>query len=99
MSNEAKLIRDASRGVRARQLVEDELLIDGFKLLEEAYTKAWRETKVNDTAAREKLFLAVNIVGKVRDHLGSVITNGQLAQSELNEIAEAAERKKRFGII
>ena len=50
-------------------------------------------------AGREKLFLAINIVGKVRDHLTSVIANGKLAQAELKELAEAAERRKRFGIL
>lgn len=99
MSNDNKLIRDAGRAVRARQLLEDELLVDAFKTLEEAYTLGWRNTTAGDTAAREKLFLAVNIVGKVRDHLTAAVTNGRLAQAELDEIARTAERKKRFGII
>jgi hypothetical protein len=99
MSNENNLIRDAGRAVRARQLLEDEMLVDAFKMLEEAYTLGWRNTLAGDTAAREKLFLAVNIAGKVRDHLAAAVTNGKLAQAELNEIAATAERKKRFGII
>lgn len=99
MSDENKLIRDSGRGVRARQLLDDELLVDAFKILEEAYMTGWRRTTIEDVAGREKLFLAVNIVSKVRDHLGSVITNGKLAAAELKEIAETAERKKRFGIL
>jgi hypothetical protein len=35
----------------------------------------------------------------VRDHLVAVLTNGKLAAAELKQIAETAERKKRFGII
>jgi len=50
-------------------------------------------------AGREKLFLAINIVGKVRDHLNAVIANGKLAQAELKELAQVAERRKRFGIL
>lgn len=99
MSDENKLIRDAGRGVRARQLIEDELLVEAFKMLEDAYTLGWRNTTIDDTAAREKLFLAVNLVGKVRKHLAVVLDGGKLAQAELAEIAQAAERKKRFGII
>lgn len=99
MSDENKLIRDAGRGVRARQLLDDELLAEAFKTLEDAYTLAWRNTTVDDAPAREKLFLAVNIVGKVRSHLGNAVTNGKLAAAELKEIADAAERKKRFGIL
>lgn len=100
MSNLDQLTRDTGHAVRARQLLEDELLVEAFKMLEEAYTLAWRSSLVNDTAAREKLFLAVNIVGKVRDHLKLAVTNGKLAQAELDEIARTAERaKRRFGII
>lgn len=99
MSDENKLIRDAGRGVRARQLIDDELLAEAFKTLEDAYTAGWRNTTVDDAAGREKLFLAVNIVGKVRDHLNRAITDGKLAAAELREIAAAAERKKRFGIL
>lgn len=99
MSDENKLIRDAGRAVRARQLLDDELIIDAFKTLEDAYTLAWRRTTIDDAPAREKLFLAVNIVAKVRDHLGNIVTNGTLAAAELKEIAAVAERKKRFGIL
>ena len=45
------------------------------------------------------LFLAINIVGKVRDHLTAIVTNGKLAQAELKELAQTAERRKRFGIV
>jgi hypothetical protein len=99
MSDENKLIRDTGRAIRARQLLDDEMLVEAFKMLEDAYTLGWRNTSAGDTAAREKLFWAVNIVAKVRDHLTAAVTNGKLAQEELNEIAQTAERKKRFGII
>lgn len=99
MTDENKLIRDNGKGIRARQLIEDELLTEAFKILEEAYTLAWRSTTIDDNAGREKLFLAVNIIGKVRKHLETALTNGKLAAAELDEIARTAERKKRFGII
>jgi hypothetical protein len=48
---------------------------------------------------REKLFLAINIVGKVRDHLASIVANGKLAQAELKKLAQVAERRRRFWIM
>jgi hypothetical protein len=74
-------------------------LSEAFKGLEDSYSTAWRATGIEDVATRENLFLAINIVGKVRDHLMSVLTNGKLAQAELNELARTAERRKRFGIV
>ena len=49
---------------------------------------------VHEVSAREKLFLAVNLVGKVRDHLHTIVTDGKLAAAELREIVAVAERKK-----
>ena len=97
--DEIKLGEAAAKAVRAQDLLDSELLSEAFKGLEDSYTEAWRATGIEDVAAREKLFLAVNIVGKVRDHLTSVVTNGKLAQAELKELARTAERRKRFGIL
>jgi len=38
-------------------------------------------------------------VGKVRDHLNAVVANGKLAQAELKELTQIAERRRRFGIL
>jgi len=99
MSDEDKLAIAQARAAQARDLLDNEILTDAFKTLEDSYTAAWRTTHVDEAQAREKLFLAVNIVGKVRDHLVAVLNNGKLAAAELKQIAETAERKKRFGII
>lgn len=96
MSDESKLSVDANRGRRAQGLLDDELLAGAFKGLEEAYTAAWRNTLIDDVASREKLFLAINIVGKVREHLTSVLNNGKLAAAELKQLADTAERKKEW---
>jgi hypothetical protein len=99
MSDESKLDQAAAKAVRAQQLLDNELLTEAFKGLEDSYTAAWRATTIDDAGAREKLFLAINIVGKVRDHLTAVVTNGKLAQAELKALAEVAERRKRFGML
>ncbi len=99
MSDESRLDQATARAVRAQELLDNELLTETFRTLEENYTSAWRATTIDDVAGREKLFLAINIVGKVRDHLASVVANGKLARAELKELAQAAERRKRFGIL
>lgn len=59
----------------------------------------WRATHIDDERGREKLFIAVNVVGKVRTHLSTVIANGHVAAKQLDELARDAERRKRFGIV
>jgi hypothetical protein len=99
MSDESRLDQAAAKARRAQELLDDELLSEAFNGLEYTYTAAWRATTIDDFGAREKLFLAINIVGKVRDHLTAIVTNGKLAQAELKELMQAAERRKRFGIL
>jgi hypothetical protein len=99
MSDESGLDQAAAKALRAQELLDNELLIESFKTLEENYASAWRATVIDDVAGREKLFLAINIVGKVRDHLAAVVANGKLAQAELKELVQIAERRKRFGIL
>lgn len=97
--DEGKLLEAQSRAARAQQLMEDELVVEAFNGLEEAYTLAWRQSSIEDVSAREKLFLAINIVGKVRNHLTAIVNNGKLAQAELKQLAETAERRRLFGLI
>ena len=97
--NETQLGEAVSKAMRAQDLLDNELLNGAFKGLEDSYAAAWRATAIDDVAAREKLFLAINIVGKVRDHLSSIVAGGKLAQAELKELARTAERRKRFGIV
>jgi hypothetical protein len=99
VTDEIALQRATARAARAQRLLEDELLVEAFNSLESAYTSAWRATTIDDVSGREKLFLAINIVGKVRDHLTKTVSDGKIAQAELKQLAETAERRKRFGIL
>ena len=99
MADENRLDQAVTRAARAQELLDNELLGEAFRTLEENYASAWRATIIDDVAGREKLFLAINIVGKVRDHFAAIVANGKLAQAELKELAQATERRKRFGIL
>lgn len=93
--DEFKLRRDAEKASRAKNLLDSELLQEAFKTLENAYVGAWRTTSADNTIGREKLFLAINVVGKVKEHLDQIVTNGKLATAELAALAEEVERRKR----
>lgn len=99
MTDEITLTRATEKAAQAQRLLDDPMLKDAFKTLEDGYMAGWRATTIDDVTGREKLFLAVNVIGKVRDHLTSIVNGGKIAQAELQEIAKLAERKKRFGIV
>lgn len=99
MTDENALHTAVGRALRADHLMADELLVEAFDALEQAYIGAWRATTIDDVAGREKLFLAINIIGKVKSHLARVVSDGKLADAELKQLATVAERRKRFGIL
>ena len=97
--SEEKLHKDAARAAQAQHLLSDDILQEAFTTLETAYVERWRATHIDDDKGREKLFVAVNVIGKVKDHLASVVSNGAVAKAEIDNLAKEAERKKLFGII
>lgn len=84
-----------ARASRAQSLIDDELLKEAFKQLEADYITGWKATNARDTEGREKLFLAVQVVGKVRDHLSRVLADGKLTKREIDDLAA---RKKLLGL-
>ena len=87
MTDELALNKAAERGARAQRLLEDDLLVEAFETLDRDYSRAWRATAARDTDARERLWQAVQVVAKVRDHLIRVVNGGKLAQRQINELA------------
>lgn len=99
MIDEIKANNEMSRGARAKALLDNELLTEAFTILEAAYVERWRQTHIDDERGREKLFIAVNVVGKVKAHLSAIVGDGKIAAKQLDDLARDAERRKRFGIV
>jgi hypothetical protein len=49
----------ATRGVRAEELLDNELFSEAFTVLEASYISAWRASAIDNSAGREKLLLAI----------------------------------------
>ncbi len=99
MTDEIALTKAMARAARAEALLRDELLVESFDTMEREYIQAWRQSPARDTDGRERLWQAVQIVSRVRDHLKSVVNNGKLAQRELQDIEKLGERRKLFGVV
>ena len=99
MTDETRLSQDMQRGGQAERLLADETLTAAFTGLETAYLEAWKATAARDTDARERLWQAIQIVGKVRSQLASFASDGRIAKAEVDQVATLGERKKIFGIV
>jgi hypothetical protein len=95
-SGEVKLNADLARRAAAEALLQNEILNEAFARLEARYIEEWRVSQFRDTDARERLWQAVNVLRKVKDHLVRLVADGKLAQREIEQLTE---KRKRFGIV
>ena len=92
---DARRNADLARRARAEELLGNELLQEAFAALEARYLEEWRVTQFRDTDARERLWQAVNVLGKVKEHLGRVAADGKLAQRQLDDMIRQENRSER----
>lgn len=90
--NEDKLANDLQRGARADALLRDDILIEAFAKLDAEYVEAWRRTDARDDDARQRLWQAVQVLGKVRAHLTTLVANGRVAKHDIDQLAEKRRR-------
>ena len=80
--------QDIDRAEQARSIIDHPLFTEAFEELEMAYIEAWRSSSQNEQDNRERLYVALNLLGAVRLHLESVIAGGALARADLEMIAQ-----------
>lgn len=90
-----QLEQDRLRGERAERLLADDMLKECFDKLESEYVTAWKGWPAHDTNGRERIWLAVQVLGKVKGNLRSIAESGKLAKAEIDDLAA----KKRFKIV
>ena len=57
-----------------------------FRTLKRQYVEAWEATSYKDAEGRERLWQAVQIVGRVENHLKHVAANGRVAAKEIERL-------------
>jgi hypothetical protein len=85
MSDEHKLSQDVARGLRARALIEDELLAEAFAQLEAESIERWKSAA--DLAIREGAHSDVKALARLRGRLSRYLADGHLAERELRDLA------------
>lgn len=79
--NEERLGVIVNHGHQAER--ELERTAEAFEALKAEYVAAWEATALRDNDGRERLWQAVQIVGKVESHLKQLVANGRVAQADI----------------
>jgi len=83
-----------SRSSQAKQILENSIFQESIDTLKKNYKDAlFEQTGVNDNTAREKLWLAYQVLGKVENHFKEILETGKLAEKQL---ADFQKQDKKF---
>ena len=78
-----KLETQLRQGKRAQVLLNDPLLKQAFEDLLETYKEQIFNTNFADDEKRRSLWMAYNMLDKIRGHLQTIMESGTLAQKDL----------------
>ena len=82
-----------SRASQAKQILQNKLFQESFETLKKIYSEALLDrTSVHDSNAREKLWLAYQVLGKVEQHFKEILDTGKLAEKQLADFHDSKEK-------
>lgn len=79
------LEQESRRGEQARLLLEDPLLQEAFATVDSALREAWAATANDATVERERYWLMLKLLDRLRAHMADVMQTGKLAERQLAE--------------
>jgi hypothetical protein len=77
-----------SRGARAQALLKDDLLNEAFDTLKSGLVKAMLASDPRDREGRELAYLAANQIDKLKDILTKVVSDGKVAQRDIERLTQ-----------
>jgi hypothetical protein len=83
---------EIARGHNAARLLADPLIAEAFDAIRAEYIAAWENAPVRDAEGRERIWAHLQALGKVREHLSTVVTTGKMAEKQRDDM----RGKRRF---
>ena len=69
---------------RAKALLDDELLAEAFDTLRQELLSRWENSASNEAEARESIWLGLQLLTRVKRHLESIVTTGEMLKHREN---------------
>lgn len=87
--------QDLQRAQHAKRLLDDSLLTEAFEQIRVFYMREWEASPARDAEGREKLWLMLKLLERVKGHLHVVLDGGKLAAKQLETQEKTTQRKKK----
>lgn len=92
--DQTKLQSEVSRSEKARLGLSNPIFVEAIENLKKLYSQSLLNTGVNEQDAREKLWLAYQIVQKVEQHFIEIMETGKLAKKQLEDFRKSIDGQK-----
>lgn len=90
--NESAFKNQQVRGQRARELLNDELLVESFDILRSNLHKKFEQSKSDESTEREKIWQMLHLVNEVERHLKNIVSTGKVAEAELSRLQKLRQK-------
>ena len=74
------ILDQETRARQANDLLNNELLVEAFDTLRQELLERWENSSSNESEARESIWLGLQLLERVRRHLESIVTTGEMAK-------------------
>ena len=74
------ILDQETRARQANDLLNNELLVEAFDTLRQELLERWENSSSNESEARESIWLGLQLLERVRRHLESSVTTGEMAK-------------------
>ena len=102
MEDEGKRNLEISRGDRAAVILEDEMLKEAFKVVNDHYMHSWDHSNLEEKDRRERMWMMSQNLKEVLLHLHTVVETGEMAKKQLLKLEEDSQvsqyERKTWGI-
>lgn len=82
---------EIARAGRARQILEDPMIVEAFSSVEKTMTDAWKDSPDTDTEGRERCFRALLGLRAFQAFFEIAISNGQVAEHQAKQYRESGK--------
>ena len=69
---------------RAKELMDDPLILQTFAKMEEEYIEAWKNSDLEDSKGREILWQLIWAIGQVQNHFNVIMDKGEFHKSTIS---------------
>ena len=78
--------RDIERGRIAQDILDNEIFQEAMEMLEDEYKKIWAATKQEESAQRERLWMAMKLIPEFERQLRIIVERGIIKKNQIVKI-------------